>query len=169
MTTMIAVDLAGTKAMVLGGDPAASRAADAFVADGADVTVVAESLCEDLVDLVAQGRAKWLREEPGPSHIGGAGIVHAGTGDHSLDQQIAWSCRTRGVLCLTAPGVGSAHLPVSAPVNGLQVAVLGPPEQAQETASAIATVVAAGMVDLRAHAPAGGRVTLVGAVRAPTT
>jgi uroporphyrin-III C-methyltransferase/precorrin-2 dehydrogenase/sirohydrochlorin ferrochelatase len=123
---------------------------------------VAESLCEDLVDLVAQGRATWLCEEPGPSHIGGAGIVHAGTGDHSLDQRIAWSCRTRGVLCLTAPGVGSAHLPATAAVNGLEVAVSGPPDQAQETASAIAAVVAAGTVDLRAHTPAGGRVTLVG-------
>ena len=40
--------------LVAGGGPVAARRAARMVSDGALVTVVAPSLCEDLVDLVAQ-------------------------------------------------------------------------------------------------------------------
>ena len=49
------LDLAGRATLVVGGGPVAARRAAGLVAAGARVTVIAPAICEDLVDLVAEG------------------------------------------------------------------------------------------------------------------
>ena len=48
---------------MVGGGPVAARRAAGLVAAGAQVTVIAPAICEDLVDLVAEGAVAWLPRE----------------------------------------------------------------------------------------------------------
>ena len=59
----VLLDLAGRAALVVGGGPVAARRAAGLRAAGAQVTVIAPGICEDLVDLVAEGAVVWLPRE----------------------------------------------------------------------------------------------------------
>jgi uroporphyrin-III C-methyltransferase/precorrin-2 dehydrogenase/sirohydrochlorin ferrochelatase len=57
------LDLAGRAALVVGGGPVAARRAAGLLDAGALVTVIAPAICEDLADLVAEGRLTWWSRE----------------------------------------------------------------------------------------------------------
>jgi uroporphyrin-III C-methyltransferase/precorrin-2 dehydrogenase/sirohydrochlorin ferrochelatase len=59
----VLLDLAGRAALVVGGGPVAARRAAGLRAAGAQVTVIAPGICEDLMDLVAEGAVVWLPRE----------------------------------------------------------------------------------------------------------
>jgi uroporphyrin-III C-methyltransferase/precorrin-2 dehydrogenase/sirohydrochlorin ferrochelatase len=76
------LNLRGRAVLVIGGGPVAARRATGLVHAGAQVTVIAPAICEDLVDLVAQGRVSWWpREATGEDVTAGpAGASAAGAG-----------------------------------------------------------------------------------------
>ena len=76
------LDLAGRATLVVGGGPVAARRAAGLVAAGAQVTVIAPAVCEDLADLAAEGRVSWWPREATAEDVtaGPAGVAGAGTG-----------------------------------------------------------------------------------------
>jgi uroporphyrin-III C-methyltransferase/precorrin-2 dehydrogenase/sirohydrochlorin ferrochelatase len=63
------LDLAGRATLVVGGGPVAARRAAGLVAAGARVTVIAPAICEDLVDLVAEGVVVWWCREASAADV----------------------------------------------------------------------------------------------------
>jgi uroporphyrin-III C-methyltransferase / precorrin-2 dehydrogenase / sirohydrochlorin ferrochelatase len=72
------LDMAGRPTLVVGGGPVAARRAAGLVAAGARVTVIAPAICEDLLDLVAEGSVAWLpREATADDVSSGAAVIAA--------------------------------------------------------------------------------------------
>jgi uroporphyrin-III C-methyltransferase/precorrin-2 dehydrogenase/sirohydrochlorin ferrochelatase len=69
------LDLAGRAALVVGGGPVAARRAAGLADAGAAVTVIAPAICEDLVDLVADGSVVWVPREASPDDVTGGPAV----------------------------------------------------------------------------------------------
>ncbi len=99
----------------------AARRAAGLVAAGARVTVIAPAICEDLVDLVAEGSVAWLPREAtaddvtagpaviaaaGPAAANGRGWRHEPTGSNRPSMPRRWvrSTRSRWWLVHTATG-----------------------------------------------------------------
>jgi uroporphyrin-III C-methyltransferase/precorrin-2 dehydrogenase/sirohydrochlorin ferrochelatase len=62
-TYPLTLDVRDRRVVVVGGGPVAARRARGLVEAGAEVVVVAPWTCEDLADLVAAGRIRWLPRE----------------------------------------------------------------------------------------------------------
>ncbi|MBI9115230.1 uroporphyrinogen-III C-methyltransferase [Sanguibacter suaedae] len=127
MTTLLAVDTAGRKVLVVGGGPAAAHRAAALALEGAHVLVVAPRICEALVDLHIDGHVEWRRDVVTPDDLDDVWLVHTATGDLATDARVAAWAESRRVWCLTAgaPGVtpgavgaaASARVPTADEVN----------------------------------------------------
>lgn len=63
--------------MIIGGDSAATRKAERCLAAGALVTVVAETLAEDLQGLERSGRITWQRRRYRAGDLSGAAVAYA--------------------------------------------------------------------------------------------
>src|SRR6185503_6359427 len=96
------LDLAGRRAVVVGGGPVAARRAGALVDAGADVVVVAPDVCEDLAELVAAGRVRLERREYLPGDLAGAWLAHTATGDRATDSAVAAEAERLRVWCVRA-------------------------------------------------------------------
>ncbi len=83
------LDLSGRSALVVGGGPVAARRAAGLVAAGARVALIAPAICEDLVDLVAEGAVVWLPREATADDVtaGPAVTLEAGPaeGPHTVE------------------------------------------------------------------------------------
>ena len=79
----LTMDLAGRRAVVVGGGPVAARRTAGLVAAAADVELIAPFACEDVRDLVDAGTVTWLDRDYAPADLDGAWLVHTATGDLS--------------------------------------------------------------------------------------
>jgi uroporphyrin-III C-methyltransferase/precorrin-2 dehydrogenase/sirohydrochlorin ferrochelatase len=180
----ITLDLDGRRAVVVGGGPVAARRARGLLAAGAAVEVIAPYLCEDLIDLVAQGALLWHDREyvagdllqPSP-----AWLVHTATGDPRTDADVAGAAEVARIWCVRADDAvaSRAWTPAVArgsegtPSAGLTVAVSagGDPRRAAAVRDAIRAALDTATLPVRAHRSAAepdqpdrtvGRVALVG-------
>lgn len=170
MTTLVGLDLAGRAVLVVGGGPVAARRVAAMLEDGAQVTVVAPQLCEDLVDRVLADEVVWHRRPAQESDLTDVWFVHAATDDPEVNAQVCQWASDRRVwsVCASSAGRGSARTPATTRHAGLTVAVtsVGDPDPARAVAvrDQLADALTTGTVDLR-HRRGGqgsGRVTLIG-------
>ena len=83
------LDIAGRRAVVVGGGPVAARKAADLVAAGAAVSVVAPSVCEDLRDSVAAGELAWEARDYRQGDLAGAWFAVAATGSAAIDDLVA--------------------------------------------------------------------------------
>ena len=170
MTTLVGLEVAGRPVLVVGGGPVAAGRAARLVADGASVTVVAPHLCEDLVDLVAQGRLVWHDREVEEFDVDEVWLVHAATDDPRTNTLVcAWATARRvWSVCASSAEHGTARTPATTELAGLSVAVLsqGSPDPARARAvrDQLAASLRDGEVDLRRRRARDGqgRVVLVG-------
>jgi uroporphyrin-III C-methyltransferase/precorrin-2 dehydrogenase/sirohydrochlorin ferrochelatase len=161
------LDLTGRATLVVGGGPVAARRAAGLVSAGAQVTLIAPAICEDLVDLVAAGHLTWWPREAsaddvlaGPHVEDGSRwwLVHTVTGDLAVDHAIARSAHDLGIWCVRADMAeeSCAHVPaVAHGPDGVQVAVSGggDPGRARAIRNAISTQLSAGALPLRRTRP----------------
>ncbi len=170
------LDLSGRPVLVVGGGPVAARRATGLLRSGADVHVVAPSICEDLTDLLAEGRVTWTARGATADDLDRDGVrwqlVHTATGDPDVDALIAGRAEELGIWCVRADSAqaSAAHTPaVALGPDGIQVAVSGggDPGRAQAIRDAVADLLAEGSLPLRrsrgsATRTSEGRVVLVG-------
>lgn len=158
MSLPLFVDLAGRRVVAVGGGPVTARRVSSFVAEGAQVEVIAPWICEDLHDLYAAGEVSWLdRDWAGPGDLHGAWLVHTATGEPPIDAAVREAAHAARIWCIDA--TAADRTPVSLPVRRvvstpdgtvtLAVSAAGDPRLAVAVAEGFAATVGRGEVDLR--------------------
>ncbi|WP_270889379.1 uroporphyrinogen-III C-methyltransferase [Pedococcus sp. 5OH_020] len=180
----LTLDLEGRRVVVVGGGPVAARRAQGLLAAGAAVQVVAPWVCEDVQQLVDDGRVRWEQRE----YVAGdlltpepAWLVQTATGDPAVDAQVAREAAAARIWCVQAGDgrASSAWTPAVArgaagsPAEGITVAVsaAGDPRRAMAVRDAVSAALDSGTLPVRGTRrtpePGGsdhvaGRVALVG-------
>jgi uroporphyrin-III C-methyltransferase / precorrin-2 dehydrogenase / sirohydrochlorin ferrochelatase len=160
------IDLADRLVVVVGGGPVAARRATRLVQDGARVLVVAPAVCEDLADLVDDGRVTWVAREYRTGDLEGAWLVHTATGERAVDDAVAADAERMRVWCVRADdaSLSAAWTPAVARSGDIAVSVTAgrDPRRAAALRSAIALLLDTGALPVRRVRPGVGHVTLVG-------
>jgi uroporphyrin-III C-methyltransferase / precorrin-2 dehydrogenase / sirohydrochlorin ferrochelatase len=160
------IDLADRLVVVVGGGPVAARRATRLVQDGARVLVVAPAVCEDLADLVDDGRVTWVAREYRTGDLEGAWLVHTATGERAVDDAVAADAELLRVWCVRADdaSLSAAWTPAVARSGDIAVSVTAgrDPRRAAALRSAIALLLDTGALPVRRVRPGVGHVTLVG-------
>ncbi|WP_127474644.1 uroporphyrinogen-III C-methyltransferase [Microbacterium sulfonylureivorans] len=169
MTTLLGVSLAGRSVVMVGGGAVTARRLARFLADGADVTIVAPELSEEVRELVDARGLAWIARRVRASDIAGAWLVHTATGDSRVDADVASACERRRVLCVNASdgAHGSARLAAETRSGDVVVGVVSDagvdPGRAARLRDAVASLLREGTLPLRRRrATVRGRVDLVG-------
>lgn len=103
MALPVALNLEGRRVVSVGGGPVSAHRVGIFLEEGAEVTVVAPWLCEDLVDLVITAKIRWIdRDYAGPEDLLGARFVHTATGDPATDARVLADSEDLGTWCVSA-------------------------------------------------------------------
>jgi uroporphyrin-III C-methyltransferase / precorrin-2 dehydrogenase / sirohydrochlorin ferrochelatase len=157
------LDLAGRRAVVVGGGRVALRRARGLLAAGAVVHVIAPEVLPELAGL---GVA--VHQRPyADGDLAGAWLAQACTGDPVVNAAVAAEAERRQVWCVRADaaGGGTASTPAVARAGGLTVAVSagGDPARAAALRDAVALLLDRGELPVRhRRARPGGSVALVG-------
>jgi uroporphyrin-III C-methyltransferase / precorrin-2 dehydrogenase / sirohydrochlorin ferrochelatase len=160
------IDLTDRLVVVVGGGPVAARRATRLVQDGARVLVVAPAVCEDLADLVDDGRVTWVARQYRTGDLDGAWLVHTATGERAVDDAVATDAERARVWCVRADdaSLSAAWTPAVARSGDIAVSVTagGDPRRAAALRSAIALLLDTGTLPVRRVRTGAGHVTLVG-------
>ena len=151
----LVLDLAGRRALVVGGGPVAARRAASLVSAGALVEVVAPWVCEELGSLVADRALVWSPREYADGDVDGAWLVHTATGERSTDGAVAAACEAARVWCVRADDaeLSAAWTPaVARGADGVLVAVSGggDPGRSRAIRDAVAAALDTGELPVRA-------------------
>ncbi len=162
----LTMDLAGRRAVVVGGGPVAARRTAGLGAAGADVILVAPFACEDVRDMVDAGTVTWLDRDYAPGDLEGAWLVHTATGDRSTDDRVAADAEAGRVWCVRADDAArsAAWVPAVARAGSVTVAVTagGDPRRACALRDAVSVALDTGGLPVRHHRTGTGQVALVG-------
>ncbi len=118
------LDLTGRATLVVGGGPVAARRAAGLVTAGALVTVIAPAICEDLIDLVAEGAVTWWPREATAEDVtvGPAGVVALGAAARAVateDGPEAAAPNEAGGAAARPPGAGAARARTTSDAQGI--------------------------------------------------
>ncbi|WP_187361104.1 uroporphyrinogen-III C-methyltransferase [Phytoactinopolyspora mesophila] len=162
------LDLAGKRAVVVGGGPVAARRAEALADAAADLVVVAPAVCEPMAELISAGRVHWQPRQYRSTDLDGAWLVHTATGDRSVDDAVAAEAEAARVWCVRADDASAspAWTPAVARLGDVVIAVSGggDPGRARALRNAVQAALENGELPLR-HVRTGqtaGSVALVG-------
>jgi uroporphyrin-III C-methyltransferase / precorrin-2 dehydrogenase / sirohydrochlorin ferrochelatase len=164
------LELAGRRAVVVGGGPVALRRARGLLAAGAAVEVIAPAVLPELAELseVAVSLRGYADGD-----LDGAWLAHACADDPAVNAAVAAEAERRRIPCVRADDAtgGSARTPAVTRGAGLVVAVgsAGAPDPARAAAvrDAVALLLETGELPLRARRPAPGPGTGPGAAAGP--
>lgn len=169
MTTMLGVSLTGRVVLLVGGGAVAARRLLRFVADGAEVRVVAPELAPQTQDIVNEHGVIWVPRAFHAHDLAGAWLVHTATGDANTDREVAALCELRQIFCINASdgAHGSARMTAQAVSGDVLIGVASEvgvdPRRATRVRDAIASLLAAGKLPLRRRRSSrSGRVDLIG-------
>ena len=166
MTYPLMLDLTGRRAVVVGGGPVALRRAQALLAAGAHVHVVAPQVDPALAGLPVTVSRRRYRD----GDLAGAWLVHAATDDPAVNGAVTADAERLRLWCVRADDAARspAWTPAVTRHGDITVAVTagGDPRRAQRLRAAIALALAEGTLPARpqrrAAADGRGRVALVG-------
>jgi len=146
----ILLDLAGRRALVVGGGAVGARRAIALADAGAAVEVVAPSVGEGIS---ADGRIAVMLREYSARDLAGSWLVHACTGVAAVDEAVAADAEAAGIWCVRASAAESsaAWTPAVSRVDDVVVAVNagGDPGRAKALRDAISLLLSTGELPLR--------------------
>ena len=86
------------KAVIVGGGAVGTRKAMALIHAGAQVTIIAPEVSDELAEAERIRQLKIVREEYHRDHIGGMNLVIAATSSREVNAQIAVDAQTNGQL-----------------------------------------------------------------------
>lgn len=168
MTTLVGLDLAGRRVVVVGAGAVGVRRSRRFLEDGARVVLVDPAPSEDARRMASHGDVELVERAVGPADLDDAWLVVAATSDGDVNARVAAWCEERRTWCVNASDgtSGSARSVASSRHGDLRIGVVGTaapdPRRAAAVRDALVEHVASGRVDLRRRRPGHGRVVLVG-------
>lgn len=95
----VALLLAGRPCLVLGGGKVATRKVSLLLEAGADVTVTAPDVTDDLRQLADKAAIRWIPHPFEPADLDGMVLVYAATSNRTANRAALNLCRRRGILC----------------------------------------------------------------------
>lgn len=90
--------------MVVGGGKVGFRKVELLLDAGCEVLVVAPFLCDELAELVAQGRVRHLARDFAEGDEKGAAICFACTSDRTVNRHVLAAARASRIICCCADG-----------------------------------------------------------------
>jgi uroporphyrin-III C-methyltransferase / precorrin-2 dehydrogenase / sirohydrochlorin ferrochelatase len=159
----LALNLAGRRAVVVGGGTVALRRTRSLLAAGAEVHVIAPLIDAELAGLKVIPH--WRRYRDGD--LDGAWLAHAATDDARVNDAVAAEAERCRIWCVRADDAAAspAWMPAVTRHGDVTVAVTagGDPRRARRLRSAVSLALANGSLPVRRQRrPAVGRVALVG-------
>ena len=168
MNALLGLDLRGRRVLVAGGGRVAARRVRRFLAEGAEVVVVAPAATEDLATQALHGDVEWRRTAVAPQDLDGAWLAVAATDDPDVNDAVASWAAQRRIWCVNASNAaaGTARQAATSTHGEVRIGVLSTdkpdPARIRGVRDAISAHVDSGGVDLRRRRKGAGRVILVG-------
>jgi len=121
----IFLELAGRRVGVIGGGTVAVRKAQALLAAGARLVVVAEHVDDMLTALCTRSKAELVRSKYSKNYLAGAVLVIAATNNRQLNKQIYKDCQELEILCnvVDQPELCDFFVPAVVKRGELQIAI----------------------------------------------
>jgi precorrin-2 dehydrogenase/sirohydrochlorin ferrochelatase len=121
----IFLELAGRRAVVVGGGAVAVRKAQVLLAAGARLIIVAEQVDDMLTSLCSGTDAKLVRSRYSKNYLTGAVLAIAATNNRQLNGQIYKDCQELEILCnvVDAPELCDFFVPAVVKRGDLQIAI----------------------------------------------
>ena len=121
----IFLKLSGRRVVVIGGGSVAVRKAQALLAAGARLVVVAEKVNDVLTNLCTGGNAELIRSRYSKDYLGKAVLAIAATNNPELNRQIYKDCQELEILCniVDDPKLCDFFVPAVVKRGDLQIAV----------------------------------------------
>jgi precorrin-2 dehydrogenase/sirohydrochlorin ferrochelatase len=121
----IFLEMTGRRAVVIGGGAVAVRKAQALLAAGARLVVVAERVDDMLTALCARHDAKLVRSKYSKNYLAGAVLVIAATNNRKVNMQIYKDCQELEILCnvVDDPEFCDFFVPAVVKRGDLQIAI----------------------------------------------
>ena len=82
------LNIAGRRAVVVGGGEVAERKTAQLLASGANVTLVSPDATPELERLASEGRMRWIRRAYAPGDLAGAWLAIAATDDPEVQRNV---------------------------------------------------------------------------------
>jgi len=96
----LGLDVRSKSCLVVGGGNVGTRKVLTLVQAGADVTVVAPAVTEEIAERVAAGTVRWVQDSFGPEHATGALLIVAATDDDECNAAVVEAAsRNRALVC----------------------------------------------------------------------
>ena len=121
----IFLELGGRRAVVIGGGAVAIRKAQALLAAGARLVVVAERINDMLAALCRGKNAELIKSKYSKDYLVAAALVIAATNNHQLNKQIYKDCQELEILCnvVDEPQLSDFFVPAVVKRGNLQIAI----------------------------------------------
>ena len=121
----IFLKLSGRRVVIIGGGIVAARKAQAILATGAELVVVAETIDDTLIAFCKDANAELKECSYSKDYLSGAVLAIAATSDHELNKQIYKDCQELGLLCnvVDIPQLCDFFVPAVVKRGDLQIAV----------------------------------------------
>jgi len=121
----IFLELSGRRAVVIGGGAVAVRKAQALLAAGARLVVVAERIDKMLTVLCRNKKAELIKSKYSKNYLAEAILAIAATNNHQLNRRIYKDCQELEVLCnvVDEPELCDFFVPAVVKRGDLQIAV----------------------------------------------
>ena len=121
----IFLELSGRRAVVIGGGGVGVRKAQALLASGARLVVVAERI-DDMMKALCTGiKAQVVKSRYSKEYLAGAVLAIAATSDHELNRRIYRDCQELEILCnvVDEPELCDFFVPAVVRRGNLQIAI----------------------------------------------
>lgn len=121
----IFLKLTGRRAVVVGGGAVAVRKAQALLAAGARLVVVADHISDMMTALCADNKAELVKSKYSKDYLVGAVLAIAATDDRRLNKQIHNDCQELEILCnvVDEPDLCDFFVPAVVKRGHLQIAI----------------------------------------------
>ncbi|MEU9818963.1 uroporphyrinogen-III C-methyltransferase [Pseudonocardia alni] len=162
---LVGLDLAGRRAVVVGGGQVAQRRVARLIAAGAVVEVVSPEVTPAVEGMASAGEITWTARRWTDGDLTGAWYAIAATDEAATNAAVVAEAERDRVFCVRADDgdKGTAVTPATGGYDGLTVGVLarGAHRRSAAVRTALVEALAAGVVDESAEPPQAG-VALVG-------
>jgi len=121
----IYLELTGKRVVIIGGGLVAARKADALLATGARLVIVADTIDDVLTSLCTVKNAELIKSKYSQDYLVGAALVIAATNDAQLNRRIYEDCQKLEILCniVDQPELCDFFVPAVLKRGNLQIAI----------------------------------------------